>query len=621
MDNLFNPMLLIEKRKREPAIPEDLVDRIYSSQLIGQNSALVLHGGGNTSVKTEMKDLLGEKMEVLYVKGSGHDLATIDIEGFSALRLRELQELKSLDSLSESEMLNQLMINRIESRSPTPSIEGLLHAFLPYKFVDHSHSDSILMLSNLDNGTQLLKEVLGEKVVICPYFHPGFPLAKGVLKALNENPEADAVICLNHGIFTFGQDAETSYGRMIYYVNRAEAFIKTKCNLFTGDMGVSSEERVNEKDLLRLMQVIRGETSYRDQKGVLQRFYLEKRDSPNLIGASLSKHVLNICQSGVLTPDHALRTKNTYVHIDEIPMDDQALKVKIQTYVNDFRQQYDQYFDKYAENRQNTPIKLDNNPRVFLVAGAGIIALGLSRKWACIAADIAEQTIHTKQLGRYLGAYKSVSEARNFDLEYMEQQQQKLEKKDSGDLSGQIAMVTGAAGAIGFGIAEQLLKSGATVVLCDIDKTRLKTVQNILVTRYGKKRVECFIFDITNFSEVEESLEKVTLKMGGVDIIVPNAGVAFVAKIEDLSPEKFSRVMEVNLMGVFNIIKASIPVFRRQGTGGNVVLISSKNVFDPGAAFGAYSASKAAAHQISRIAALELAELGVRVNMVNPDAV
>ncbi|MBU3918126.1 SDR family NAD(P)-dependent oxidoreductase, partial [bacterium] len=249
------------------------------------------------------------------------------------------------------------------------------------------------------------------------------------------------------------------------------------------------------------------------------------------------------------------------------------------------------------------------------------IALGLSRKWATIAADIAEHTIRAKQQAAGLADYQAVTESHNFDLEYMNLQQQKLEKSKPGDLVGQVAVVTGAAGAIGFGIADQLLKEGATVIIADIDETRLNTVNEILAERYGQKSIERLVFDITDFPAVEKSLREVCLKLGGVDIIVPNAGIAYVAKIEDLSPERFSRVMDVNLMGVFNIIKAAIPIFKRQATGGNIVLISSKNVFDPGAAFGAYSASKAAAHQIARIAALELAELGVRVNMINPDAV
>lgn len=602
-------------------LSEDLIERVYTSQLIGRNSDLVLHGGGNTSVKTKVKDLLGKEQDILFVKGSGYDLATVEADGFSGLRLDRLQRLQTLDELSDEEMVNQLLTNRIDATAPTASIEGLLHAFLNHKYVDHSHADSILILTNQTNGADLVQEALGSKAVVCPYINPGFRLAKGVAELVGKNPEAEAVICMNHGIFTFGPDAETSYGRMIHYVNKAEQFIKERLPGDFNDKKPSSDKIAREDDIVRLAQAVRGASSFIDKAGIRRRFYVEIRKSPELISASLSDHAAAMCQSGILTPDHALRTKNSYVYINEIPADDEALKEKVTAAVKEFRAEYDAYFEKQVNDKGVQRIKLDNSPRIFLVAGVGLLALGFSRKWAGIAADIAEHTIRAKQRALHLGKYQAVTESHNFDLEYMNLQQQKLEKSKSGDLLGQVAVVTGAAGAIGFGIADRLLNEGATVIITDIDGTRLKTVQKILSERYGERQIESLVFDITNFPMVEKSLQEACLRLGGLDIIVPNAGVAYVAKIEDLSPEKFSQVMDVNLLGVFNIIKAAIPVFKRQGTGGNIVLISSKNVFDPGAAFGAYSASKAAAHQISKIAAIELAEFGVRVNMINPDAV
>ncbi|MFH2130813.1 MAG: bifunctional aldolase/short-chain dehydrogenase [bacterium] len=612
MENRFSEPDLIELKKQHPDLSQDLVERIYTSRLIGRNPYLVLHGGGNTSVKTRVKDLLGREQAILFVKGSGHDLASVAASGFSGLRLESLKELQSLDALSDEEMVNQLLISRIDATAPTASIEGLLHAFLPHKFVDHSHADSILILSNREDGAAIVQNALGPKAVVCPYMKPGFSLARGVAALVAENPDAEAVICLNHGIFTFGPDARTAYGRMIHYVNRAEQYINEKTKGGTGGSPLSPGKAASEADIARLAQVVRGAASFLDSTGIRRRFYVEIRSSPDLIAASLSDTAGTICQSGVLTPDHALRTKNTYIYMDDIPVSDDALKEKVNAAVETFRDAYNVYFEKQVHDKGLQRTRLDNSPRVFLAAGAGLLALGFSRKWAGIAADIAEQTIRAKQRAMLMGEYRAVTESHNFDLEYMDLQQQKLEKDRPGDLSGQVAVVTGAAGAIGFGIADRLLKEGAAVVIADIDMTRLKTVHEILSERYGKDRIESLAFDITDFPAVEKALQAVCLKLGGVDIIVPNAGIAHVAKIEDLSPETFSQVMDVNLMGVFNIIKAGIPIFRRQGTGGNIVLISSKNVFDPGAAFGAYSASKAAAHQIARIAALELAELGVR---------
>lgn len=621
MENLFDAQELKLKKQQYPNLSEDLVERIYTSQLIGKNSNLVLHGGGNTSVKTQVKDLLGNEQEILFVKGSGHDLATVEADGFSGLKLENLKGLQALKELSDEEMVNQLLTSRIDSTAPTASIEGLLHAFLPHKFVDHSHADSILILSNREDGADILQAIMGPKVIVSSYLNPGFLLSKGVAEIVKNSPEAEAVVCMNHGIFTFGPDAATSYGRMIHYVNRAEQYIQENSKNGEKVQKPAAETIASEGDMVRLAQVIRGASSFLDVNGVRKRFYVEIRNTPEMIKASLSDSAASMCRSGVLTPDHALRTKNNYIFIDEIPVEDEPLKEKVNALVKEFQEEYDAYFEKQVKAKGIKRDKLDNSPRVFMAAGVGLIALGLSRKWATIAADIAEHTIVAKQKASGLANYQAVTDSHNFDLEYMNLQQQKLEKSKPGDLAGQVAVVTGAAGAIGFGIADQLLKEGATVIIADIDQTRLNTVNEILAERYGQKYIESLAFDITDLPAVEKSLQDVCLKLGGVDIIVPNAGIAYVAKIEDLSPEKFSQVMDVNLLGVFNIIKAAIPVFKRQATGGNIVLISSKNVFDPGAAFGAYSASKAAAHQIARIAALELAEISVRVNMINPDAV
>jgi len=264
---------------------------------------------------------------------------------------------------------------------------------------------------------------------------------------------------------------------------------------------------------------------------------------------------------------------------------------------------------------------LDPYPRVFLVAGVGLVCLGFSRKEARVAADIAEHTIRSKLQANVVGEYVPISDSHIFDMEYWSLQQKKLGRRSPLPLEGQVAVITGGGGAIGLGIADRLLASGTAVALSDIDELRLKKVRSILIERYPESEVEIIAFNVTNYRSVERSFAEISRRLGGIDIVVPCAGIAYVAKIEDLDPDKLDQVIAVNLKGTFTTIKASIPIFKRQGTGGNIITISSKNVFDPGAAFGAYSASKAGAHQISKIAALELAEIGVRVNMINPDAV
>ncbi len=619
MKNRFNPIEAKDILRTYPDIPEDLALCIYASRLIGSESNLVLHGGGNTSVKLKMENILGDKQDILFVKGSGHDLSTIGPEGFCGLDLNFLCRLKNLETLTDQEMDSQLKARKIDATSPDPSVEALLHAFFPHKYVFHSHADSILVLTNQKNGTEAVQEALGAKVGILPYIMSGLPLAKGVAKLYESNPEMGAIVILNHGIFTFGNSAEKAYDLMIDYVSRAEAFIRKKTAV-----QIDPEDHNNidvTQTAARLVQTLRGACAYRDAGDNLRRFYAELRCSDVILNACRPESALKLCRSGVLTPDHVTRTKNLAVCIEDIPKDDAELKEMVDRMVEDYGIRYKAYVDQQAGEKGVAVRKLDPFPRIFLATGVGLIALGHSRYMAKVAADIAEHTICAKLQAFDMGDYVPISDANVFDMEYWSLQQKKISKDTEESLQGQVALVTGAAGAIGFGIAEQLLSAGAVVVVSDVDRSGLQKVDDILSEKYGKENVESIVFDVTNFTSVETAFTEITSRAGGLDLLVPNAGIAHVATIENLSPEKFNQVTSVNLMGTFNTIKASIPVFRRQATGGNIVLISSKNVFDPGAAFGAYSASKAGAHQISRIAALELAELGVRVNMINPDAV
>jgi len=367
---------------------------------------------------------------------------------------------------------------------------------------------------------------------------------------------------------------------------------------------------------------VRGVCAHQASDGSLRRFYVETRNEPDLLKISLSREAKTICASGVLTPDHAIRTKNKMVYVESVPENDNDLKDIIKRNVESFKQHYHHYFHNQQKDKGLDRKELDPYPRVFLIAGLGLISLGFTRKDARIAADIAEHTIRAKLNAGVLGEYIPIFDSHIFNMEYWNLQQRKLHLSSSTPLlQGQVAVITGGGGAIGFGIADRLLATGAVVVLADIDEPRLQKARSILVEKYSESQVEIITFDVTNYPSVEKAFEIISRRLGGIDIVIPNAGIAHVARIEDLDPDKLDKVIAVNLKGTFTTIKASIPVFKRQGTGGNIVVISSKNVFDPGAAFGAYSASKAGAHQISRIAALELAELKVRVNMINPDAV
>jgi len=358
-----------------------------------------------------------------------------------------------------------------------------------------------------------------------------------------------------------------------------------------------------------------------DPEGRLRRFLTEARTNPEMVELSLSESASKLCSSGALTPDHIIWTKNQAVYIESVPENDESLQRLVRESVDLYKTNYNRNFETCEAAKGIGLEKRDPYPRIFLVSGIGLVALGLTRKDAGVAADIAEQTFQSKLFAMTLGGYVPISESHALEMEYWSLQRKKLGKTDLSPLQGQVAVVTGGGGAIGLGIADKLLEAGASVVVCDVDEVRLKKVHSILLRKHDESLVEWMVFDVTDYPSVEKAFCEITAKLGGIDVVVPNAGIAYVAKLEDLDPAKFKQVIDVNLTGTFHVIKGSIPIFKRQGTGGNIVVISSKNVFDPGAAFGAYSSSKAGAHQIGKIAALELAELGVRVNMITPDAI
>ncbi len=611
---MFEKTKIKEILNEFPDLSREMAERIYTSRLIGEKPEWVLHGGGNTSIKLTGPDLFGEDRDVIFVKGSGVDMAAIKADDFTGLDLASLKRLRQLPRLSDDEMDNQLRLSKLRADAPDPSVEALLHAFLPHRFIDHTHADAILAMTSRDEAESLIVSVLGDKVCVIPYEKSGLPLASAAVTAWEKNPEAEAIIVLHHGIFTFGEDAETAFQRMADYVARAEKWLAEQSPV---ELKWSAVIR-NDSAIPRIAQIIRSTCAVTESPDHVNTLLVDIRDHDEIIEISLSWEVENICSSGVLTPDHVIRTKNRYVYIDYVPDDDEELTALITKRINAFKADYETYFKTFQEDPDKT--MLDPKPRVFLVAGAGLFALGETRKAAKIAADIAEHTIITK-FRAGMESYTPIDEAHIFDMEYWPLQLKKLKTKAPPPLQGKIGLVTGAAGAIGFGIADRLLAAGAAVVVSDIDETGLENVRRILADRYDKDRVAAIHFDVTREESVRSGMEKACLAFGGMDILVPNAGTAHVAKIEDLDFDKFQNVTNVNLMGTFNVIKAVIPVFKRQNTGGNIVVISTKNVFDPGAAFGAYSASKAGAHQMARIAALELAELGVRVNMINPDAV
>ncbi|HEY8515750.1 MAG TPA: bifunctional aldolase/short-chain dehydrogenase [Candidatus Binatia bacterium] len=614
-------------RERYAAWGDDLALRVYTSRLIGQDPDLVMHGGGNTSVKTTVKNVLGEPVEAICVKGSGWDLDSIEPRGLPAMQLAPLRALRRLESLSDEEMVNQQRINLFDSTSPNPSVETLLHAFLPHKFVDHTHADAILALTNQPDGERIVREALGDRVAIVPYIMPGFQLAKLAAEIYERDPKVDAMVLLKHGFFTFADDARASYETHVAYVDRAERYLadRVRGRIQVGGAGVSAEEveRARER-AATVAPVLRGAlaaaTGNDDQPW--RRMILEHRATPELLRLLDDPRCAELARRGPLTPDHVIRTKATHLHLADLPLDDpEQLRARIDAAVRAFRERYDAYFAAQVAAKGVTRTKLDPDPRVVLIPGVGLFGAGKSRKDAAIAADIAEHTVRVKALADALGRYEPLGDDDLFDMEYWSLEQAKLGKEAEKPLARQVALVTGAAGAIGVGICLELVRAGAHVVLTDVDEQRLEQARARVAQVGGARSCSAVRMDVTSEGSVRAAFAHACRTFGGVDIVVPNAGIAHVSSLEKTTARDFARVVDVNLVGYFLTMREAARVMRAQGTGGNIVINASKNVFGPGADFGAYSASKAAGHQLGKVAAIELAPLGIRVNMINADAV
>jgi rhamnulose-1-phosphate aldolase/alcohol dehydrogenase len=610
-----------------PRHGELLALRIYSSRLIGVEPELVLHGGGNTSLKAPYRTLLGDSLECLYVKGSGSSLDRVGPRDFPALDLGYLRRLEALPSLSDEEMINQLRTHLFDATAPNPSVEALLHAFLPHRFVDHSHADAVLALTNQPDGENLVRDALGEGVAVLPYIMPGFPLAKAVAQAARDEPNLTAIVLVKHGLFTFGADAEASYERHIQHVDGCQRFAEARARgRGVVSIGATKSDGVARAATLvaEVAPLLRGLLAERkaDPEVPPQRLILDWRGSPEVLALCESKAATALAQRGPLTPDHVIRTKALPLFVEDPAWDNsQCLGEQLERAVASYRAAYDAYFEEQVRAKGVSRTKLDSAPRVVLLPGAGALCFGRTKREAAIAADITEHTLRTKVLAETIGRYEALSPSELFDMEYWSLEQAKLGQKAPLPLDGQVVLVTGGAGAIGVGVAEACAQAGAHVVLADLDGVRAHAAADQMIRTHGPGRALGIAMDVTDEASVRSAFDTASTTYGGVDVVVANAGVAVVAPIANLAAADVRRVSEVNYLGVLLTLREAARIFRMQGTGGNVVVNASKNVFAPGKDFGAYSASKAAAHQIGKVAAIELAPLGVRVNLINADAV
>ncbi len=600
---------------------KDLAIRTYSSRLLGLETALVLHGGGNTSVKTTARDVFAEKRNVLYVKASGVDLRDIGPEGHTGLDLAYLLRFHQLRELPDETLINEFRTHLLDAGAATPSLETLMHAFIPYKYVDHTHPEAFLALTNLRGGRRRVVEFFGDRLTVIPYMTPGFALAQAVFGAFRRNPAADGLLILHHGLVTWGKTAAESYGKTIEIVSAAERLIRRNSHKRRPRPSRVSFEEARERytsvaPMLRGVLAVPSGDMDRPFENVILRPLITREVLDFLSSRGARERVL----SPPLTTDYLVRTK-AYPMWLELP-EGPAGKIEdvLLDAIEKYARQYIQYLSRHAAKMEEGLDVFDSRPRVIFIPGVGGVCAGRDARAAGIALDITEQSVRVKSRIADMGVYQGLAEPDLFAMEYRAYQHAKVGTAADPFLSRRVALVTGAAGAIGYGICRRLLEAGCHVAATDLSGKALSSMGEELSASYPGKLLTISM-DVTDAESVKRGFGSAILEWGGVDLVIVNAGLAHVATLSELRPGDFRRLERVNAEGTLNVLTAAGNHFRIQKTGGDIVLISTKNVFAPGASFGAYSATKAAAHQLARIASLELAGIGVRVNMVAPDAV
>jgi rhamnose utilization protein RhaD (predicted bifunctional aldolase and dehydrogenase)/NAD(P)-dependent dehydrogenase (short-subunit alcohol dehydrogenase family) len=572
----------------------ELGPRIYTSRLLGRESALVLHGGGNTSVKLRGKTILGGEETILWVKGSGGDLARIDESGFSPVRLDHLLGLAKLPSLSDPEMVNELRTHMTRASAPTPSVEAILHAVLPHAYVDHTHADAVIAVCNAPGGEARVREIWGDEVVVIPYVMPGFDLARLCAERFpaEAGPRTVGMVLMHHGIFSFGATGRESYERMIALVTRAEQHIERRGAWSLPAPGARAAPAERRREVAELRAAVSRAAGFP--------LVLSIHDDARSLAFARRPDLAEISQQGPATPDHVIRTKR-------LPM----LGRDVEGYAATYRR----YFEEHAPRARQPKTMLDPAPRVILDPELGLCAAGRGAGEAAIVADIYAHTMDVAERAALLGGWRALPAKEIFDVEYWDLEQAKLRAAGKPAVfAGEVALVTGAASGIGKACVGSFLSRGAAVVGLDVDPG--------VVSLHDRADFLGRRCDVTDAAELRASLEAAARAFGGLDMLVLNAGVfPGGRRIAELSGDEWRRVLSVNLDANLALLREAHPLLRLAPRGGRVAVIGSKNVPAPGPGAAAYSASKAALTQLARVAALEWGGDGIRVNVLHPDAV
>ncbi|NVD42316.1 bifunctional aldolase/short-chain dehydrogenase [Ensifer sp. HO-A22] len=592
-------------------INRDLAIRTYTTRLLGSDPELVLHGGGNTSVKTTFTEMDGSEVAVLCVKGSGWDMGTIEPAGLPAVRLEPLQAMVKFPTLSDDDMVMLQRRLLLDPAAPNPSVEAILHANLPFRHIDHTHANAIVSLTNQPHGEDLVRELFPYSIIV-PYVMPGFDLAKACDEAFRANPGADGMILLKHGIFTWSEDPRESYEKMIAAIDKAERRIARgnprpfKTVEQTGSLATAAQ----------IAPVLRGAIAIDSGvEGSPRRFVLEHRSGPEVLDFCNTENVADLVHRGNATPEHVIHIKRFGVALPApVAGDMTAWADKVREAVAAYNEEYRVYFERNNARVGGIKRMLDPMPRVFYVAGVGLFAAGPTKKAARVGADVAEATIAVIRNAEGIESFEALSEEDLFDIEYWSLEQVKLTKQAEKPLSRQVAVITGGAGGLGLAIAEALHAEGAEIALLDLAEDALKKES----ARLGGIGLVC---DVTKPEAVDAALADVARHFGGIDIVISNAGAAFQGALLDVSEEVFQKAFALNFWGHHYIARAAVRIMKAQKTGGALVFNVSKQAVNPGPDFGPYGTSKAALMALMRQYAVEHGADGITSNAVNADRI
>ena len=588
----------------------DLAIRVYTTRLLGQDPELVLHGGGNTSVKTTQQDADGTTVDVLCVKGSGWDMGTIEPAGLPAVRLQPLQAMAAFDSLTDDRMVMLQRRLLMDPAAPNPSVEAILHAILPFKHVDHTHANAIVSLTNQPHGEDLIRDLFPDTIVV-PYVMPGFDLAKACDAAFRAQPKGDGMILLKHGIFTFSDDPREAYEAMIAMIDKAERRLARGRPM----PFVHASAPAPGAGAAAIAPILRGALAIdTGVEGLPKRFVLDHRCNDKILHLCNAVNAADLVSRGNATPEHVIHIKRKGIALPAPGNDLVAYQRLVAAEVGRYVADYNAYFERNNARVGGDKVMLDPMPRVFYVAGLGLFAAGATQKGAGIAADVAEATIDVITKAEGIESWEPLSEGDLFDLEYWSLEQVKLTKVLEKPLTRQIAIITGAASGLGLSIAEAMRAEGAEVALLDVAEGPLREAAK----RLGGLAVPC---DLTDAAAVEAAIDTVVATFGGVDIVVSNAGAAFQGRMVEVSDSVMKKAFAINFWAHHYLARASVKVMQRQGSGGALVFNVSKQAVNPGPDFGPYGTSKAALMALMRQYAIEHGADGITSNAVNADRI